>query len=239
MEDEALWSYQSLASPPASPPTPPTINNIDLISNKVTRQHQRLNPTGSPGIRLLAASVQEGVAPEGAMPTAVLRGIVEAEGSIGQTHPREDKAGGSTQERQLGEHSGDESLWAAPREGPEVRWAPKHSCMLSAESGKGGKTPLPFTPSVSSPGELRIKPLLGCFELGRSGQGVGTGRELPRGAWWGRAHASTQGKPCPPGRWHHAASRHGREGSMPRPTTGPQARQRPAMTHHRRGDTLP
>lgn len=45
------------------------------------------------------------------MPEAMLGGIVGAEGSIGQTHPSENKAGGSTQDCQLGEDCGDESLW--------------------------------------------------------------------------------------------------------------------------------
>lgn len=81
------------------------------------------------------------------MPVAMLRGIVEAEGSIGQTHPREDEAGGSTQKCQLGEHSRDESLRAVPGEGSvgglKVRWAPKCGCLLLVESGKGANLPFP------------------------------------------------------------------------------------------------
>lgn len=104
-------SYWGLTSPPASPPTPYGIDYMDLISNKLLRQHWQLNLAPSPDVRLLVTSIQEGVTPEDFMPMAMLGGIVGAEGSIGQTHPRENKAGSSTQDCQLGENGGDESLW--------------------------------------------------------------------------------------------------------------------------------
>lgn len=96
------------------------------------------------------------------MPEAELGGVVEAEGAIGQPHPGEDEAGGSAQERQLGEHHGDERLQGAPTGVQKVRRAPKGSCRLSAEFGRGGNSPHQL--------RLRMEPSLGWAEVRRERQ---------------------------------------------------------------------
>lgn len=80
-----------------------------------------------------------------------------------------------------------------------------------------------------------MEPSLGHFELGRSREGVGTGRERPHGA-----HAGVHGKPCPPGRHHHTASRHQRGASQPHPTQGLWERGIHATSHRRgTGEVVP
>jgi len=177
MEGKDLLSYWGLASASASPPT---TNSTDLISDELMRWHWQLNPAASPGIRLLAAGVQEGVTPEGAVPTAMLRGVVEAEGSVGQAHPGKDEAGGSSQQCQLGEHGGDESLWAAPVEngagGHQMSGRLQNVAVPHRWSLVRGQNSPPLHPKRLQPqgaeAEDRAVAGLGCFELGRSGQGA-------------------------------------------------------------------
>lgn len=189
------------------------------------KQHQQLNSAASPGVRLLAAIIQEGVTPEGPM----LGGVVEAEGSVGQTHPREDEAGSSTQERQLGEDGRDESLWAAARESRGTKnqvGSKRQLCLIDGVWVRGQNSPC-LCPKGLQPQGAEAETIAGSFRAGQKRGGSGLTEPTPAcmGSPVLREGAITQHPATREGAPGHIPPRgRGRGGSVPHPTTGAQER---------------